>query len=80
MQKHVCFIEAADRLLEKLDQKCQLLANNPNLGLRRDDLLPGMLYLIEGKYLIFYRIVDDTVEVLRILHGARNLKTIFDGP
>lgn len=70
-------IDAADRLLEKIDKKCQLLADTPKAGVRRDDLAPGLLCFIEGKYLIFYRIVDETVEILRILHGARNLKAIF---
>ena len=70
-------IEAADRLLDKINTKCQLLADSPRAGVRRDDLAPGLLCLLEGKYLIFYRIIDETVEILRILHGARNLKAIF---
>ncbi|TAE49913.1 MAG: type II toxin-antitoxin system RelE/ParE family toxin, partial [Oscillatoriales cyanobacterium] len=28
-------------------------------------------------YLIFYRIQDDRVEVLRVLHGARDLEDIL---
>jgi toxin ParE1/3/4 len=70
-------IEVADRLLEKIDKKCQLLADSPKVGVRRDDLAPDVFCLIEGKYLIFYRIIDETVEILRVLHGARNLETIF---
>ncbi|MBD2607247.1 type II toxin-antitoxin system RelE/ParE family toxin [Scytonema hofmannii FACHB-248] len=70
-------IEAADRLLEKIDRKCQLLADSPRAGVKRDDLATGLLCLIEGKYLIFYRITDETVEILRILHGAQNLKAIL---
>jgi toxin ParE1/3/4 len=70
-------IDAADRLLEKIDKKCQLLTDSPRVGVRRDDLALGVFCLIEGKYLIFYRIINETVEILRILHGARNLKAIF---
>jgi len=70
-------IDAADRLFEKIDKKCQLLAETPKASVRRDDLVPGLLCLIEGNYLIFYRILGETIEILRILHGARNLKAIF---
>jgi toxin ParE1/3/4 len=30
-----------------------------------------------GRYLVFYRIVADGIEVARILHGARDLKRLF---
>ena len=30
-----------------------------------------------GNYLIFYRIADDTVEVLHVLHGARDYENIL---
>lgn len=32
-------INAADSLLEKIDAKCQLLADNPRAGVKRDDLV-----------------------------------------
>ena len=70
-------IPAADRVLEKLEQRCERLGASPMLGSKRDDLLPGMRYLIEGSYAIFYRIRQDTVEILRVLHGARDFPAIF---
>jgi toxin ParE1/3/4 len=30
-----------------------------------------------GNYLIFYRVIDRTVEVLRILHGAQDYADLF---
>jgi toxin ParE1/3/4 len=70
-------ITAADRLLERLEQRCDRLEASPMLGSKRDDLLPGMRYLIEGSYVIFYRIHQDTVEILRVLHGARDFPVLF---
>lgn len=29
-------------------------------------------------YLIFYRVLDDCIEIIRILHGARDLDALFD--
>jgi len=32
------------------------------------------------KYLIFYIPIEDGVEIVRVLHGARNLEAIFRRP
>lgn len=70
-------ITAADRMVERLEQRCQTLGVSPMLGSKRDDLVMGMRYLIEGNYAIFYRVHQNTVEILRVLHGARDFPTIF---
>jgi toxin ParE1/3/4 len=33
---------AAERLLKKINQKCRTLANFPNMGRGRDELLPSL--------------------------------------
>jgi toxin ParE1/3/4 len=41
----------------------------------------NMRYLqISGfrNYLIFYLVTDSTIEIVRILHGARDLETLFE--
>jgi len=30
-----------------------------------------------GNYLLFYRHVDDTIELIRVLHGARDIDRLF---
>ena len=32
---------------------------------------------VYGNYLIFYRVVGQTVEILRVLHGAQNYSDLF---
>jgi toxin ParE1/3/4 len=34
----------------------------------------------KGDYLIFYAVVDDAVEILRIVHGSRDWAAIFADP
>lgn len=70
-------ITAADRMVERLEQRCETLGANPMLGNKRDDLVMEMRCLIEGNYAIFYRIHEDTVQILRILHGTRDFPAIF---
>ena len=69
--------EAATRLLLTIDEKCARLAANPQLGPARPDIAPEMRYFPVGSYLILYRIVTDEVEIVRVLHGARDLEAIF---
>lgn len=69
--------EAATRVLHGSDEKCALLGGNPKLGPARPDLAPEMRYFTVGNYLILYREVPDGVEIVRVVHGARDLTDIF---
>jgi len=64
---------AADRLLETIDAKCSLLRDHPFLGQAREDIRHGFRYLVIGEYLILYRVMEDCVEIVRIVHGKRDL-------
>ncbi len=68
---------AADRLLDTIDSKILLLAEQPALGPAREDIAPDLRYLPMGNYLILYRIILDGIEIVRVVQGARNLKALF---
>lgn len=70
--------DAAFRLIDRIFQKCQTLADNPRLGRRRDELLPGIRSFPVGNYLIFYEPSDFGVHILRVVHGARDLNVLFE--
>jgi len=70
-------VDRADALLDRLDERSQILSQHPEAGRKRDELAPGIRSLTAGEYLIFYRVTDVQVEILRVLHGARNLPRIF---
>ncbi len=69
---------AADRVLDILDARMMRLAEHPLLGSARPDIAPGLRYLVSGNYLVLYRVMGESVEVVRVLHGARNLKALFE--
>jgi toxin ParE1/3/4 len=71
---------AADRLLDRLDHVCALLADNPRMGPARPELADGMRYFPAGTHLVLYREARDGVEIVRIVHGARDLPSLFRGP
>lgn len=64
---------AADELLDTLERRIQILAEFPRAGSPRDDIAPGIRQLVEGNYLIFYHIVADGPEVVRVLHARRRI-------
>ena len=69
-------VAAAQRMLETIDSRLELLSRNPKLGRERPDIAPGVRYLPVGKYLILYRPLADGIEVVRLVHGARDLSAL----
>ena len=70
----------ADRFLDRLvDVATGTLAVAPLSGREREELGEGLRSLPVENNLIFYRVRDGGVEVLRIIHGARDLGAIFGG-
>jgi|SRR5690349_18196132 len=70
-------MEIADRLIDSITTRFLLLAQNPHLGRRRDDLRPNIRSFPVGNYIIFYRIENDTVLILHVLHGSRDLEALL---
>ena len=71
---------AADKLAIKIESNLELLSENPLLGrIPRDKEIRslGYRFLIIQSYVIFYTIEDKTIYIHRILHGARNYKSIL---
>jgi len=71
-------LEAADRFLNALIAKFDLLARNPKMGRARPELGRSLRSFVERRYVIFYRPVSDGIEIVRVLHGARDIRSIFE--
>jgi len=69
--------ERADRFVDQIHEKCTTLAETPMIGRERPELLPGMRSFPVGRYLIFYRIAEETLQVVRVLSGYRDLDALF---
>lgn len=63
---------AATRLINRLEAECEQIASAPEIGQSRADLAPGLRFFPVGTYLIFYRKSDDGIQVIRVLHSARD--------
>jgi toxin ParE1/3/4 len=69
--------EAADGVLSSINDKAQSLLAHPEMGRTREELAPVIRSIAVGSYLIFYRISDGNIEIVRVLHSARDIETIW---
>lgn len=71
---------AAINLVDAVQEKAGLIATQPQAGRPRPELGENVRSIHVKSYLLIYRPIDDGVELLRILHGARNLDSLFKTP
>ncbi len=68
---------AAARLVQLVRERCFLLSDNPMMGRSRADLAPNLRSLGGSNHIIFYRPVEDGVQILRIICRGRNVEGLF---
>lgn len=68
---------SADRLIDKIDAALNVISQYPGVGRDRADIRPGMRTHVVGAYVILYRELETAVEVVRILHGARDIPNLL---
>jgi toxin ParE1/3/4 len=75
--------EAADHFLEACEETFQQLAQIPFIGSVREfqnqRLKDVRMWRVKGfeKHLIFYRPIQDGIEILHVVHAARDLEALF---
>ena len=68
--------QAATNLLNTLNENFVLLAENKYIGMARPDIMPELRYFPVRSYLILYRHVTGGIEIVRVVHGARNIHAL----
>jgi toxin ParE1/3/4 len=70
-------VARADNQVHKILAACRKLSDWPFPGQARDSLILGMRSVVSAPYVIFYRVRSDTVEIVRVLHGRRDIEAVF---
>jgi len=70
---------AAEALLDHIEEILGLLSKSPLLGRSRKELGLDIRSFPVGNYVIFYRPRKDGITVVRVLSGYRNLDVVFRG-
>jgi toxin ParE1/3/4 len=69
--------EIVSRFLDRVTTQSKLYADRPELGELCPDLDPQVRRFTIGNYLAFYRPTRDGIELLRVLHGSRDVANIW---
>ena len=70
-------VDAADRVVDSITRQFFLLSKHPHSGRKRDDLRAGLRSATVGSYVIVYRVEENEVVILHVVHGRRDTNEIF---
>lgn len=68
---------AANRFLERLEDRFRLLLTQPESGERRDNYRAGLRSVVEASYIIFYEPTSAGITIHRVIHGARRWEDLL---
>jgi len=63
----------AERFIDMLDQAMNDLAHSPKIGSVKGEYMRDIRQFVYQKYLILYFALEDGIEVVRVLHSARDI-------
>ncbi len=70
-------LETGERFIKEFEKKCRYLANFPNMGRSFAYIKPFLRGLPLANYIIFYRVIDNGIEIIRVVSGYRDLESLF---
>jgi antitoxin ParD1/3/4/toxin ParE1/3/4 len=72
-------VPAAGRLLQRFTEAFRRLAEMPGMGHLREDLTDEPFrFWVVSSHLIIYRPDTEPLEILRVVHGARDVASLLD--
>lgn len=71
-------LKAGERFFREFNCKCQQLAAFPNSGKSYAEIRADLRGLPFEGHIIFYRVLADGIEILRVVSGRRNLPSLFE--
>jgi toxin ParE1/3/4 len=71
-------VDAGERFVIAFEKKCENLRQFPNMGRSYQDVEPTLRGIPLDNYIILYRLIDDGVEIVRVVSGYCNLEDIFE--
>ncbi|MEH2023445.1 type II toxin-antitoxin system RelE/ParE family toxin [Nostoc sp.] len=72
------FPEAGERFFSEFNRKCQQIVAFPNSGKSYAKIRPDLRGVSLQGYIVFYKVLDDGIEILRVVSGRRNFPSLFE--
>jgi toxin ParE1/3/4 len=70
-------IDAGERFTQEFNKKCLYLTQFPNIGRSYASIDPTLRGIPLDGYILFYRVFDDSIVIVRVISGYRDLKSVF---
>jgi toxin ParE1/3/4 len=61
--------DQADKYLDEINEGIGRLAENPELGAKRDYVRSGYRALLINRHAVYYTVKASTIHIVRVLHG-----------
>ena len=68
---------AAEQVLRRIDQALATILTQPGIGTRRRRYGENVRSFPVFSYILFYREIDDGIELWRVIHGKRNIPRLL---
>jgi toxin ParE1/3/4 len=69
--------DRADRYIRDIWSTFEKIAESPKRGRLCDEAGPGHLKMITGSHIVVYRVIDEEVSIVRVLHQAMDISLHF---
>jgi toxin ParE1/3/4 len=70
-------VEIAERVIQSIAERFDLLDAYPRAGRSRDDLRLGIRGFPVGDYVVLYRVEGADVAIVRVVRGSRDLEALL---
>ena len=70
----------AEKVLRDIGDVIALIEDHPFGGRTRNEVRPGLRSFAATPHVVFYRVVDDRPEIVRVLDGRQDIEAEFVGP
>jgi toxin ParE1/3/4 len=71
-------VSAAEKLVDDITDQFPFLGRNPHAGRLQEEIAPQTRSFPVGNYVIYYRRSKRSVDIARVLHGARDQQKAFE--
>lgn len=71
-------LDQAISYVSGFDETFKIISENPEIGRKRKEIREELRSLTKDKHVIFYRILNNHIRIVRILHGSRDLPKFLD--
>lgn len=75
--EHDFGFDQAVKYISELDNVFTDLVNSPGLGRKRDEIKFGLRSIVQESHVLFYRVLEDRIRIIRILHVSRDIKNFL---